>query len=545
MSPITKATNAAERYDTNRRLSRDHLLPPGYPRPQPTTAWPAENVALLERYWEWLLSGGASPKEVHHLYIPMAGHALGLNLKPHDQLDLDADLEKALDYVKAKRLSAEWTDMCRVALVKFRRFLRQERGLAPAQPPPPDLSRQQEGLPQWLIEQLTRYQHLMERNWRPARLDTQIRCFWSGHVRLWRWLVQERGLCEFRDLKRQYVLDYIDHRLTAGYAVSGINADLRNLHAFLLFLQDQDVPVPQALLRVPSLKPPDSLPKFLTDEQVHLLRDEIEAGVARAGTLVQQRDALMERAAFYLLWHGGLRLGELEELKLEDLDLHGRKLMVRKGKGLSDRAVYLTDKVVMAVRAYLPVRGLGPTDHLFLYRNAPVCKDLIRSGLKAAGERVGVKVYPHRLRHTTATQLLNAGCRVTSIQKFLGHKRLNSTMVYARVHDQTVAEDYYAAMDRVEQRLQIAPPTEADESNDCNRPNDDEREQLLELAEQLADPDLGAEERIKLVDRMRQILNHDGLPEKKEPTQQENGRRPRGLPDSLGASPAFPWVATV
>jgi hypothetical protein len=184
MSPITKATNAAERYDTNRRRSRDHRLPSGYPRPQPTAVWPAENVALLERYWEWLLSGGASPKEVHHLYIPMAGHALGLNLRPHPQLDLDADLERALDYVKAKGSSAEWTDMCRVALEKFRRFLQQERGLSPAPPPPPDLSRQQEGLPAWLVEQLTRYQHLMQRNWRPARLDMLIRRFWSGHVRL-------------------------------------------------------------------------------------------------------------------------------------------------------------------------------------------------------------------------------------------------------------------------------------------------------------------------------------------------------------------------
>jgi site-specific recombinase XerD len=464
----------------------------------------------------------------------MAGNALGLCLKPHPEIDLDADLEKGLDYVKAKRLSAEWTDMCRVALEKFRRFLRQERGLPPAPPPPPDLSRQQEGLPEWLVEQLTRYQHLMERNWRPARLDEQIRRFWSGHSRLWRWLAQERGIVRLDDLRRKHILDYVDHRLAAGYAVSGINGDLRSFHAFLLFLQDQDIPVPQALLRVPSLKPPDSLPKFLTDEQVRSLRDEVEAGVARAGAPVQQRDALMERAAFYLLWQGGLRLGELEELKLEDLDLPGRKLMVRKGKGLSDRPVYLTDTVVTAVQAYLPVRGLGPTDHLFLYRNAPVCKDLIRSRLKAAGERVGVKVYPHRLRHTTATQLLNAGCRVTSIQKFLGHKRLNSTMVYARVHDQTVADDYYSAMERVEQQLlvpargQIAPPvTPTEERNDEEPLNDDERGQILDLADQLADPDLGTEARRELVERMRQVLNHSALPDEDELPEQENGRRAR------------------
>jgi integrase len=120
-----------------------------------------------------------------------------------------------------------------------------------------------------------------------------------------------------------------------------------------------------------------------------------------------------------------------------------------------------------ALQEYLAVRGAhspqngsgcfakGSGDHVFLYRNAPLKKGLIRAQLKYAGERVGVKVYPHRLRHTCATQLLNAGCRVTSIQRFLGHKKLNSTMIYARAHDQTVAEDYFTAMQRVEERLDI------------------------------------------------------------------------------------------
>lgn len=113
------------------------------------------------------------------------------------------------------------------------------------------------------------------------------------------------------------------------------------------------------------------------------------------------------------------------------------------------------DTTVQALQVYLAVRGMGPTDHVFLYRNKPVCKDPIRSRIKAAGDRVGVKVPPRRLRHTCATQLLNAGCRVTSIQKFLGHRRLNSTMIYARAHDKTVANDSYAAMAQVESRLAL------------------------------------------------------------------------------------------
>ena len=537
MSPIKKAANAADRYDVACRRARDGRLPPGYPLPQPTADWPSENVALLEHYREWLLSGGASPKEVYFLYIPMAGHALGLNLKPHPTLDLDSDLLRALDYIKAKGSSAEWTDMCRVALDKFRRFLRVQRGEPEPELTVDRLAYYQAGLPDWLVEQLTRYQHVCQRNWRPARLDQLTRRFWSGHTRLWRWLGERYPIETLADVKRQHILDFVDHRLSTGYAASGITADLRHLYGFLLFLQAQDIPVPRSLLRVPRLKQPDPLPRFLTDEQVRAVRDDLEARVtAHAGDPVRARDALLDRAAFYLLWQGGLRLGELEELRLDDLDLPARKLIVRRGKGLSDRAVYLTGTTSQALRAYLTVRGLGTTDHLFLYRNLPLGKDLVRGRLQASGERVGVKVYPHRLRHTCATQLLNAGCRVTSIQKFLGHKRLNSTMIYARVHDQTVADDYYSAMERVEQRLDFAPPeAPADEPNGSKPLSDGEREQILDLVEQLAEPKLGVEVRLSLVECLRRVLDHR-LPAEREPTPNENGRRPRAPPLPSSAS---------
>ena len=90
------------------------------------------------------------------------------------------------------------------------------------------------------------------------------------------------------------------------------------------------------------------------------------------------------------------------------------------------------------------------TDHLFIYRHKPLSKDLIRGRLKAAGERLGFKVTPHMLRHTFGTQLLNAGAKITTIQALLGHERLNTTMVYAQVHDQTVMEDYFQAMEQIE-----------------------------------------------------------------------------------------------
>ncbi|NOH04085.1 MAG: site-specific integrase [Chloroflexi bacterium] len=111
---------------------------------------------------------------------------------------------------------------------------------------------------------------------------------------------------------------------------------------------------------------------------------------------------------------------------------------------------------------------------------------------------VGVKVYPHRLRHTCATQLLNAGCRVTSIQRFLGHKELSSTMVCAKAHDQSVAEDYFAAMERVEQRLEIVPKVEED--------MEDVKVRVTQIIEKLEPPELCFEERALLLVQLREAF---------------------------------------
>uniref|UniRef100_A0A7C4KXF0 Tyr recombinase domain-containing protein n=1 Tax=Bellilinea caldifistulae TaxID=360411 RepID=A0A7C4KXF0_9CHLR len=155
------------------------------------------------------------------------------------------------------------------------------------------------------------------------------------------------------------------------------------------------------------------------------------------------------------------------------------------------------------MREYLAVRGSGPTEHVFFYRNQALCKDLIHGRLKACGERVGVPVYPHRLRHTCATQLLNAGCRITSIQRFLGHKRLNTTLTYARAHDQTVAEDYFTAMSSVERRLELV-----DEPEEKEEPvSEGERAELLALAEQMVIPELCYQIRLEIAARMRTLLN--------------------------------------
>ena len=503
MSPTKAAVTTTEIYDQALKYARDFRLPPGTPQPGYTATWLEENIAVLERYREWLSGGGTSPLVIRTYHIPMAGHALSLNHKPSRELDLDRDLEKAMEYILAKGHGPDWNKNCHLSLLKFRRFLLYERGQVECKVTPYDPAPHTEGLPEWLVLELTRFQHIRQRNWRPARLEHNISSFWSGHLCVWRFLCEQQGVQALSDVRRQHLYAYAEQRLSLGRAVSRINTDLRSFQGFMVFLQEEEYPVPQALLRLHGLKQPERLPKHLTDEQVRLLRDDFEARVGQAVGPHQKRDALLDRAVFHLFWQSGLRIGELEELRLEDLDLAGRKLSVRNGKGMKDRTVYLTDTTTHALGAYLAVRGIGPTDHVFLYRNEALKKDLARTRIKDAGKRVGVKVYPHRLRHTTATQLLNAGCPVTSIQKFLGHKKLNTTMVYARAYDATVEADYFAAMGRIEQRLELA-----GEPVKIPGPlNASERGQLRALAEQLFAPELSYATRLDIAARICGVLD--------------------------------------
>lgn len=503
MSPSSRAS-AAARYDhALRHLRKGHRLPPES-APHPSRDWPKENIVLLEQYRKWLLGGGTGVQMVDLIYVPTAGDVCGLMLTPHSQWNLDAAIRRGLKYLQARRLSVISTKIRRNALEKFRRFLHQMHGRADVTFRTFNRAYYCEGLPDWLVQQLERYQHLCQRNWRPARIIDATNRFWSGHVRLWRWLVAHCGIAQLTDLRRQHLFDYAEARLTEGYSVRTINGDFRYLRGFLFFLQDQDYVISRGLFRVPVLQQPEYLPRFLTDDQVCRLRDDLERRVARQQTHSQRRDALLDRATFYLMWQCGLRLGEVEELHMDDLDLAGRKLMVRQGKGEKDRAVYLTDTTVQALQVYLEMRGAGPTNHVFFYRQRPLQKDLIRARIQGCGARVGVAVSPHKLRHTYATQLLGAGCRVTTIQKLMGHRQLGTTMVYAKVHDQNAASDYYAAMARIEARLELDKGVEVAERLFIHPFT---RAALLALANRLADPQLRHKARLELIDQMRSILD--------------------------------------
>ncbi len=310
MSPARKrCVTMPERYDQALTYGHDKNLPPGTPCPRPTQDWPAENVALLEQYAAWLSGGGASTEVIRTIYIPMAGHILGLALKPHAQLDLDCDLQPGLDYILAKGAGPDWAGVSRNALHKFRRFLLHTRGQLECRIKPFDVFSHAADLPAWLAGELERWQRLQQRNWRTARLQENIHRFWSGHLRTWRFFCQVRGVQELADLKRAHITDYAAYRIGQGKAVTTVNGDLRTFHGFLLFLQEEGYRVPQALLRLHCLKQPDRLPKHLTDEQMRLLRDDFEAQVRQARYLLPKAGCAPDPGALLPALAGGSAQG--------------------------------------------------------------------------------------------------------------------------------------------------------------------------------------------------------------------------------------------
>lgn len=316
----------------------------------------------------------------------------------------------------------------------------------------PDLARFWVGLPAWLSELLSAYLRHRQRRWKPSQVahHTRARAYTLGSV--WRWLLEERGVGGFEELSRGDVQAYADARLEAGWSPSTVNRELRDLWAFLRFAQQREHPIAPGVFRVARLKEGKALPRFLTEEAYR----QLEASVL-GGTQASTRDDCLDRAWFYTLAHGGLRVGELCDLRVGDVDLTGGRLVVREGKGKRDRAIPLSEPTLAALRVYLAVRGGAETDHLFVFRERKIRPSLIAHRLRRYGKAVQVRVTPHQLRHTLATRLVNAGMDIVSIQRLLGHEKLTTTMVYACVHDVTVERDFRQALAHLECRGEPVP----------------------------------------------------------------------------------------
>ena len=161
-----------------------------------------------------------------------------------------------------------------------------------------------------------------------------------------------------------------------------------------------------------------------------------------------------------LMLRCGLRVEEVANLSLAALDLPRAQLFVYEGKGAKDRVVYLSHDAYHALVAYLKVRPSSRIKKVFLVekgrlKGKPLKVRGIQYRMKHYAQEAGLKISCHQLRHTMATQLLNADADLVTIQDLLGHTRIKTTQRYSRISNRKVQRDYYKAMANVLQRHRL------------------------------------------------------------------------------------------
>ncbi len=176
---------------------------------------------------------------------------------------------------------------------------------------------------------------------------------------------------------------------------------------------------------------PERLPHYLTEEETHRLFEAV-------------RDSARDAAILHVLAYGGLRVGELCHLTLDDLEFERNVLHVRSGKGDKDREVVLEERTRAALDRYLTERALSGVGSPRLFPVGTVTVErLVRRAAKDGG--IPRRVTPHMLRHTLATALLSRGCDIRYIQKLLGHASVATTQIYTHVDTTALREAYQRA----------------------------------------------------------------------------------------------------
>lgn len=189
---------------------------------------------------------------------------------------------------------------------------------------------------------------------------------------------------------------------------------------------------PTELLEWPSL--PEHLPLVLTLEEIDRIEDSIDLSKA---------EGARNRAIIEVLFSCGLRVSELVNMKLSDLYLEDRVLLVR-GKGNKERLVPVSNKAIADLKRWFFDRNLmkikpGEDDYVFLNRRgAHLTRTMILIMVKRQAEEAGIKktISPHTFRHSFATALLQGGADLRSIQAMLGHEKIDTTLVYTHISNE-------------------------------------------------------------------------------------------------------------
>lgn len=152
---------------------------------------------------------------------------------------------------------------------------------------------------------------------------------------------------------------------------------------------------------------------------------------------------LRNKLIINLLLDTGVRVSELVNIKVFDIDVEERIIKVF-GKGSKERFVFFTSKTKEILVTYLSKRKeKAIVDNLFInYKGEKLTERSVQKIIKLVGEKIGLDIHPHLLRHTFATDLLNKGADIRMIQELLGHENLDTTQIYTHVSNSRVKEVY-------------------------------------------------------------------------------------------------------
>jgi site-specific recombinase XerD len=237
---------------------------------------------------------------------------------------------------------------------------------------------------------------------------------------------------------------YIDHLMAKGLNPETINSQLNRIRQFYRYLQEQEqLRLVNPVKSSHRLRVPKPLPKHLQDGQVKAFLD------------VPKRPR--DQAMFLLMLRCGLRVEEVANLTLDVIEFKRRRIWVQDGKWGKDRMVYVSNDAMKALIEYLRIRPETETAKVFLvekgtYRGQPISIRGIQKRMEYYAKKSGLKVSCHQMRHTMATQMLNAGAELVTIQDLLGHSSIRTTERYSKVSNLKVQQDYHKAMEVVMQR---------------------------------------------------------------------------------------------
>lgn len=242
------------------------------------------------------------------------------------------------------------------------------------------------------------------------------------------------GSVTFQDIDR-----FVQRQAAQGFKPATINRRLAAILSFYTYLSDDDPTlICPVLPHRHTLRAPQRLPRPVAEDELRLFFAAIS----------DPRD----QAMFVLMLRCGLRIGEVAALQLTDLflnEVHPR--LVARGKGSRERVVYLSTQAERALRNYLAVRPKSTCDAVFLsYLLKGMSTTAIHLRLMDYRSQAGSRLTAHRLRHSFANDLLNADVPVTTIQKLMGHRWLETTQIYVTANDKQVQADFYAACQKLD-----------------------------------------------------------------------------------------------